>query len=167
LLLERGQKYSAEGSYPPIRVAGPNLDYARILMDDYASRNSELTAIHQYLYQHLVLKNNEVFQLIKGIARVEMHHLEMLGELIELLGGDPRYQNGSLTYWHSSYVNYTRDLCPALQADLDGEILARRTYLEHARMIADPYIQAILRRIAQDEEFHEGLFRDMLSRYCR
>jgi len=165
--LERPQRYSAEGSYPPLRVAGQNLEYARIIMDDYASRSGELTAIHQYLYQHLVLKNNEAAQLIKGIARVEMHHLEILGELIELLGGDPKYQSGSLVYWNSSYVNYTRDLCQGLRADLDGEILARRSYLEHARLIADPHIQAILRRIAQDEEFHEGLFRDLLNRYCR
>ncbi len=43
---------------------------------------SELTTISQYFYHHLVLRgvNNVVAEILKGIAIVEIKHLELLGE---------------------------------------------------------------------------------------
>ncbi|TDA66993.1 MAG: hypothetical protein D9V47_11795 [Clostridia bacterium] len=160
-------RYRAPGPYPPIMVRERNTDYARVIYDDFAGRDSELTAITQYLYHHFAANNMEVADLLENIAMVEMHHLEMLGQVIVLLGGDPRYWGSGLSYWNGSYVNYETDLCRALQANLPGEQVAQQTYQNHAAQIQDPYVREILLRIARDEEVHERLLREAIDRYCR
>ena len=65
--------------------------YASILLEDYAGTSGELTAIHQYMYHHLTLQHSHlnISTLIREIAIVEVHHLELLGETIRLLGQFP------------------------------------------------------------------------------
>ena len=49
--------------YPPVAVLEKNQQYAQILMADLASTASEMTTVHQYLYQSLslihILKKSE------------------------------------------------------------------------------------------------------------
>ena len=69
-------KYCSDKPYPPIEVEGTNLEYAKILLEDYAGAGGEDTAIHRYFYQSLV--TDEISKMLEGISRVEMHHLEIL-----------------------------------------------------------------------------------------
>ncbi|MDN5348143.1 MAG: hypothetical protein PWP65_1707 [Clostridia bacterium] len=159
--------HSAPGPYPPVRVKGKNLDYARILMDDYAGFVSELTAITQYLHHHLTIANDEVSRLLENISLVEMRHLEMLGRTIVLLGGDPRYENSGRSAWNGNYVMYdTGNMCRQLEDDIAAERAAIANYRNHINMIDDPYIQAMLERIIQDEELHLKLLTEAKNKYC-
>lgn len=65
-------------SYPKIKVERLNLDYAQILLLDYSGEVSENTAVHLYIYQHLlqVEKWHEFSEALEQIAITEMHHLE-------------------------------------------------------------------------------------------
>ncbi|WP_339061131.1 manganese catalase family protein [Tepidibacillus marianensis] len=84
----RFRKYAVPGAYPETKVLKPNRAYAEILMDDYAGVVSEFTAINQYLYHHYFFDiiDNQLADLLEGVAVVEMYHLEILADLIILLG---------------------------------------------------------------------------------
>ena len=103
--------------YPEVRVESKNIEYAKLLLDDYASNVGEDTAIHQYIYQKFdKFKADPVFsRTLSQIAMVEMKHLELLGETIKLLGVNPEFRfidknTDNLVYWNSSYVDYTTDI---------------------------------------------------------
>ncbi len=158
--------------YPEIQVEGPNPTYASVLQADYASRISEFTAISQYLYHHLQMGQyepwHEVADLEECIARIEMKHLEMLGELILKLGGDPKYQSPAGRSWRGHYVEYhSGNLCEQLKADVQAEQNAITQYRTHLELIQDRYVQAIIERILQDEEHHLRLFQEAYEKHCR
>lgn len=158
----------APGPYPPVKVVRKNLYYAKLLLDDYASDRSELTAITQYIYHHITLApvNEEASDLMECIAVVEMDHLHMLGEAILLLSGDPEFRgflNNNNQWWSGQYVYYGAGLYDRLVADLAGERGAVEQYERHKDFIADPYIKALLERIIQDEKLHIELLKHILK----
>lgn len=164
-------RYTLPEPYPEVRVAGRNLFYAQLLLDDYASDTSELNAINQYLYHYFRFKCQDledIAELEEGISIVEMRHLEMLAETILMLGGDPRYrgfQNNNQQYYTSSYVYYGYSVLDMLSSDIDAERGAIVQYRRHAEQISDPYVRALLNRIIKDEEYHLKLFTEAYQRY--
>ena len=156
--------------YPPIKVECPNLDYARLLLDDYAGITSEMTAIHQYLFHHNNMPKEfaEVAELLEGVAVAEMLHLEILAELIGLLGQPPVYMDGHGQFWNAGCVPYAiGQPCEQLRINIESERTAIRNYRHHMEMINDRYIKAVLARIIKDEELHLSLFNKAYRRYCR
>ncbi|NLC53912.1 MAG: peptidoglycan-binding protein, partial [Firmicutes bacterium] len=85
------KNYTLPVPYPEPRVVAPNAFYAQLLLEDYAGMVSELTAVHQYLYNHYYFEK-ELSGMVKSIAIVEMKHLELLAETILLLGEAPEYR---------------------------------------------------------------------------
>lgn len=159
-------EYKVNKPYPEIRVEQPNLEYAKLLLEDYAGTISEDTAVHLYLYQHLVADDLWEYysKIIENISVVEMHHLEILGKLIKLLGLDPAFvsfKDDRLVAWTANYVNYTTDLETMLDVDIMSETKAIQKYREHVQMIDDVYIKQILLRIIEDEEIHLDIFKKL------
>ncbi len=91
--------------YPPIRVSGKNPSYADLLSVDYCGAVSEMSAITQYINNENRLASQKcpMAQALLGMAISEMIHLQKLGELIILLGGDigfsARGRNGRAALW--------------------------------------------------------------------
>lgn len=151
--------------YPPIQVSRPDPRWLPPLRDLYAGRRSELGAITQYCYQSFVLsgQDEEISKLLRGIAIVEMHHLEMLGQLICLCGGRPDFAGGRRQWWNGSFLSYRKDLCGALLVSLGDEVAAVDAYHQAASRIGDPKIRVVLERIAMDEAHHVQLLREQIS----
>ncbi|WP_027366004.1 ferritin-like domain-containing protein [Desulfotruncus alcoholivorax] len=166
-------KCAYQAPYPEVRVVKPSAYYAQLLLEDYAGQVSETTAITQYLYHHYVLEKEykEIADLLSCIALVEMHHQEMLADVIIKLGADPQYRtigpNNVETYWSASYITYGTALCDRISADIAGEWSAIANYRRHQSIIDDPYIKAVLERIILDEMHHITLFNQVLYQYCR
>lgn len=159
---------AASEPYPKIEVSKPNLRYAHILSQDFASAKGEMTAIFEYLYQHWILGNidSEFAKLLARIAVVEMHHLDILGQLIVLLGGTPQcasIQHNRPIVWNGGMMNYTKQLKDMLTFNLYLEQSAIDAYTAHARGIEDPNVSAILLRIVQDERIHLQIFQDTMA----
>ncbi|MCW2278496.1 ferritin-like domain-containing protein [Heliophilum fasciatum] len=164
-------KYVLPEPYPEINVSAKNPFYAGLLLDDYASQKSELNAINQYFYHHLRFKDvglQDIAELVVAISITEMHHLEMIGELILKLGGDPRFrgfQNNNNQYYSGEYVYYGNHVLEMLSADIEAEKGAIQQYRRHVDQIQDPFIKAILNRIIMDEEYHLKLFMEAYRKY--
>ncbi len=159
---------TSPGSYPPLEVERPHFPYARMLMQDLSSSHSEMTAIYQYLYQDWIIADQvpELASALRKIAQVEMHHLDILGRMIVLLGGDPRCQampNNRRSAWNGNNLTYTHTVVSFLKSNITAEQFARNTYLAQANMVQDPKVSAVLRKLAADEDVHIGIFRRFLS----
>lgn len=157
--------------YPEAKVLGQNRDYAVLLLEDYAGRVSEMTALSQYFHHHVIFEDgyDDLSELEECISIIEMLHLELLGETIKLLGVDPQLfsvANNQLVYWNASYVYYGQSVCDRLAADIESERQAIVQYRKHQQLIADPYIRQLLERIILDEKRHIELFSQAIKKYC-
>ena len=154
--------------YPPIQVSGKNQAYADLLKMDYCGGVSELSAITQYINNENRLSSEKcpVAQTILGIAMAEMMHLQKLGELIFLLGGNVdfavRQRNGKPRMWTPAYLTIPGNLRAMLQADIESEKAAINQYKNHMKMMRDQCVNAVLARIIQDEEYHIMILMSLL-----
>lgn len=146
--------------YPPTQVREKNQDYANLLSINYCGPTSEMSAITQYI-------NNEnrlscikcpMAKTILGIAMAEMIHLQKLGELIYLLGGNisytARYRDGRQVLWTPQHLKLQENAREMLGTGIESEKAAIDQYRIHMKMINDEYVRAVLARIIKDEEYH-------------
>lgn len=154
--------------YPEVRVSGENKQFGELLCTALGGNSGEFGTISEYVYQSVIFKDSypEISKIFLRLAKVEMHHLLMIEELVHKLGADPVYgwySGGEPVYWSGSSVNYTNELQSALIYDLNGEQKAYSTYISLARRSGDRYVFAVLTRIALDEMVHTSLLRSILK----
>jgi len=154
--------------YPLIRVQKRNSDIAKLLLHSYAGDISEDTAIHQYLFQSVLLedKNEEVAQILKEISQVEMHHLHILATLIKKLGVYPIYFDpivSTTDFWTSRNVSYETNLYEMICSDIEAEKMAITQYQGIISTIDDDYVKEILKRIMAEERLHLEIFEKILE----
>lgn len=155
--------------YPSIQVRERNPVYANLLSLDYCGSVSEMSAITQYINNEnrLSCERCPIAQTLLGIAMAEMIHLQKLGELIFLLGGRidfiAKQQNGRQRMWTPEYLNIPENAGKMLLADIESEKAAINQYRMHIKMIKDDYVNAVLARIIQDEEYHIMLLKVLIK----
>lgn len=154
--------------YPPIQVRERNQVYANLLSIDYCGAVSEMSAITQYINNEnrLSCEKCPVAKTILGIGMAEMMHLQKLGELIVLLGGNinfvAKYRNGA-KMWTPEYLTLSEEVKNMLLADMEAEKAAITQYEAHMKMIKDDCVNAVLARIIRDEEYHIMILKALLQ----
>lgn len=156
--------------YPKIKIEQKNVEYAKLLFDDYAGLVSETTAIFLYSFQHISKRNKlqEFADIVQKISVTEMRHLEMLGETISLLGCIPCFksiEDNCNTFWGSQNVDYTTNLQDMLLTDIASEQKAIKQYTKHKELINDRYIKQTINRILEDEYSHLTCFKKLYNSY--
>lgn len=155
--------------YPPVRVREQNQFYANLLTLDYCGSVSELTAITQYIHGESCLCQEQCAEskTIIGIAMAEMMHLQKLGELIQLLGGEVSFSagqpGGKRQMWTPACLDLPQGTEKMLCANIEAEKAAIAQYKAHMQRIGDPCVNGVLRRIIRDEEYHIMLLQIMLQ----
>lgn len=154
---------AADLPYPQPLILYPNPLEAKKLMNDYGGRDSETTAIMQYMYQHYMLKKDypAYADKLEEIAIAEMHHHDLLGTSIAQLGGFPVI-GGRNTFWNGSFVNYVTDIKKMLEADIQGEELAIANYKKTILTLQSEELKAMIERIILDEKQHIVVLKAML-----
>lgn len=164
--LEGMRPIMADLPYPPTQVRGRNPGYAELLMVDYCGSVSELSAILQYINNENRMSDEHcsLIRTILGIAMAEMIHLQKLGELIHLLGGNVCFEAKQPDgLWSPSCLTLPDHIPQMLQADLEAEKAAIRQYKMHINAIQDNYVCNILRRIILDEEYHIMILNSLIN----
>lgn len=157
--------------YPPIQVKEKNLSYANLLGNDYCGAVSEMSAIAQYINNEnrLACEDCPLARTILGIAMGEMMHMQMLGELIYLLGGQITFsfrgRDGKDRMWTPKYLTLSENPRDVLIAGIESEKEAIKQYKMHMNMIQDRYINAVLARIIKDEEYHIMILKALMNDY--
>lgn len=143
-------------------------EQGKMLSMAYAGTVSEMTAVTQYTYQHIILEAGypEISDMLACISMTEMKHLVILGTIMENCGVEPRFADvstGRERYWSGTYPNYIRDVQSLLLEDIAGEQMAIREYERLIARLRDPAITAVIRRIILDEQLHIELFSSMYA----
>lgn len=155
--------------YPATQVRRKNQSYAALLGMDYCGAVSELSAVAQYINHEnrLFCERCPMARTLLGIAMAEMVHLQKLGELIFLLGGDvcfaARQRDGRERLWTPEYLDTSGNVWNMLLADIEAEKGAISQYMAHIKRIDDDCINAVLRRIILDEEYHIMILQELLE----
>lgn len=155
--------------YPPIQVKEKNQMYANLLSMDYCGSVSEMSAITQYINNEnrMSCEKCPLAKTILGIAMAEMIHLQKLGELIHLLGGNidfaARQTNGRQKMWTPAYLTIPENVEKMIWADIESERAAIKQYRMHMKTINDEYVNAVLARIIKDEEYHIMMLQAVLE----
>lgn len=157
----------AEKEYPPLDGIKEDYKTLRVISPAYAGGRGELTAVLQYVYQSILLERlgkKEMGKTILGIAINEMHHLELLGSAITMLGAPPAF-TGCLPYpigyYSASNVNYSKTPCEMIEADIAAESNAIADYCKILACISNDALTRLIERIIEDEELHLAAFKSM------
>lgn len=117
-------------------------------------------AIIQYLTHAYAMGEGEMACEIEALAREEMRHLDWLAETIVELGGVPSLKRGKMRMGDESVADWMRNNV-LLEED------AINLYKEHIKLVDDPKIKRLLRRILSDEESHHGDFQHFVDKAQR
>lgn len=158
--------YRDKAPYPPVKVCGRNSEYAAAMVDNIGACSSEMSAVSLYFYNSLITKGAfpEIAECFHGISIVEMHHLDIFGELALMLGADPRLwhcKDGKMVYWTPECNRYPDRILILIENALNGELGTIEKYKQQMEWIKDEHIAANLARIIKDEELHVELFKEM------
>ena len=154
--------------YPKVRVEKKNIALAKKILTNFAGAISEDTSVHTYIFQALLFHEwPDIAKTLKKIAIVEMHHLELLGEVITQLGVAPMFlsveKNGALKWFSGQFVSYDKTLKEAILNDLWMEEQAIQNYEKLISEINDETIIYLIKRIILDERLHCKIFQQILK----
>lgn len=149
---------------PTVHIVEHNLRDAHIIQNDYASVDSETTAIMTYTYQSYIVRpfDEDIANILMKIAMVEMRHHKALGNLIVDLGGDPII-GGQGRFWTGRSVCYARGLKEMLYCDIEAEEKAIEGYKRSIELIQTEGIDTLLNAIIEDEQTHILAFKEILE----
>ena len=163
-------KFAAPGPYPAIELATCNPEYASIMLDNMGGACSEMNAVSLYFYNNLITseKYKDVAHVFHEISIVEMHHLNIFGEIACWLGADPRLwvrSGDKYMYWSPEYNTYSWSFRELMHRALHNEIDTIELYKKQICEIDNECIVANLKRIIEDEEIHVEIFRSIIKQY--
>lgn len=149
--------------YPEVPRLYPNKRYCNLIYDSLGGEKGELTAITQYSYQYITLKNEgRISNILKQIAIEEMKHLEIIGNIIVNLGEKPIYMNSKREAWTVDNLTYDfADLKEIIDLNIKAEeeaILGYKNILKYTNNIA---LRRIYERIVLDETTHLEVFKNI------
>ena len=88
---ENEEIFASQKPYPLVSITERNCTYGRMMLDNIGGANSEMSAVSLYLYNNLLLNfDKHLSYVFHKISIVEMHHLEIFGQLARLNGENPR-----------------------------------------------------------------------------
>ncbi len=159
--------------FPPTQMPAQHKQAAELLLSAYAGGgNSELTALTQYFAHSQTIADAAAKNLALCIALDEMHHLQVLGEMIVSLGGDLRFWASNHAYWSGGHVSYGMTDPEKVSQDLFSEQMAISGYEALLREIqflntdGNPslnQVNLVITRIIEDERIHLTQFTDQLA----
>ncbi|MFC1993271.1 ferritin-like domain-containing protein [Chloroflexota bacterium] len=117
-------------------------------------------AVIQYLTHGYAIGEGEMACEIEAIAREEMRHLDWLAETVAELGGTPSVKRGEMKMGGDSVDKWMGN-----NVSLEEEAI--KQYNEHIKLVDDPKVKRLLKRILSDEESHHGDFQHFVDKARR
>lgn len=142
---------------------------AHIISPAYSGRNSELTAILQYVYQHMIFDNLKYVYIAEQLEKIlleEMKHFELLGKTLLRLGVTPIYTAYPTirdNYFTSRYVNYTTKPRQMLLSSIIGEQQAINTYKNMLNRLTNQEVKNVISYILMEEVKHLEVLNELIG----
>lgn len=155
--------YASSEPYPSINGIEGTQNDIKLLAKAFASCGSETTAILQYIFQHYTINDEDIAGVLLRIAKTEMHHHEILGELIVELKGTPYYTNGFGGDFSTKCVYESTNLRDMLVQDIEDEKSAIAYYEAIKPKLSNNNLREVIDRIVLDEQIHIDTFTKLLE----
>lgn len=165
--------YEIKTPYPKLTTTQKDEAIIPDLIYSYGGSKSELTAITQYIYQSFIVKPNNNYlglsRLLEQISIKEMHHLELLSQILISQGINPkfcRYIDNNYDIcspWSSNNVKYITDVEEFIKYNIEIENDAIDEYRQIVQKSQNDNISDIILRIIEDEESHIQIFTKILE----
>jgi bacterioferritin len=128
---------------------------------------SEWTAYLQYYHHHFMatdIHSAEIREYFKEAAAQELHHIEEIGERIQMLGGVPTHKPREIAELWPADVEYGHDLRSMLEVDLMAERGTINFYSEIVRFCGfdDIVTRVLFEEILREEHEHANELADLL-----
>ena len=151
--------------YPILSRIYPNKNYANMLKNDFAGDLGEISAIMQYIYEHIEYsEKQDLSKTLKMIAIEEMKHLNAIGEIIKKLGEKPCYEGSRGNFWSSKNVKYEfKTIEDMIRYNIYTEEMAIQGYRRAMMYTKNLSIRKVLERIILDEKTHKQIFENILK----
>ena len=105
-----------------------------------------------------------ISSILRDIAIEEMHHLNLLGEIIMNSGEKPIYQSSGGKIWSAHNVRYDiKDIKEMMRINKKAEEEAIKGYRNIMRYTNNIYLRRVYERIILDETTHWQIFDDILK----
>ncbi|MFC1903970.1 ferritin-like domain-containing protein [Chloroflexota bacterium] len=114
-------------------------------------------AIIQYLTHAYSMGEGEMSCEIEATSRDEMRHLDWLAETVVELGGTPSLERGTMRMGGAQVSDWMKN-------NVLLEEGAIKQYQEHIKLVDDPKIKRLLKRILSDEEAHHDDFKHFVDK---
>lgn len=152
-----------------MKIEKENVEYAKILLQDFSGDKSEETSFHNYLYQSIIL-DGELSNFFNKLAVAKMKNLQTIGKLIFLLGYQPGFYtvDSNIDYiipWNSNNVDYNMDISNIILGNISREMNSIKRYEKHINEIDDVYIKKILEKIIEENEANISNLRKIYHKY--
>ena len=148
----------------PVHVERQDPAFAKVLLEHYAGRDSELSSSLQYLSHRSNMSNRYVRELLGLIAAEELGHMEIIAVAINKLGGQSlTYVNSEGAPWVINFIDQSVDSVIMLQLDLQAETRACDLYQQHLEMTGDPNMKRMINFLIGREEVHKRLLQKALA----
>lgn len=151
--------------YPEIVDAEPSMFEVKLLKWLASSRNGEITAVNNYLYQYFILQESypTIANALREISIDEMEHFERLSEAIVLFGGNPNLTDGRGNVWTGRNVSQLKNVKDILNFDLKSEKAAVLEYQNFAQRTRNESLAKLFLRIAEDEKEHIVILENLIK----
>lgn len=160
-------KMLSEG-WPNVEKQPPSPNTVRSIFSIYSGRDSELTLMLEYIYNAMVLREqNEGFlsELFDAVANDQMQHLRHLGRLICRYGGEPRfisYIGGRGIPWSSGAIRHEKNINNILYQSINAERLVLNQHKALYNHMLDSSPKSLISRIMRNHEHHINIFEHAL-----
>jgi len=116
----------------------------------------EYSCIVHFTRLSTIIKNEEIRNLIVELGQDSVRHASIVADIVKELGGNP--------LWSFEPFPEDMDLVSIFQMQLEKEEIALELHLQNAKSQVDGSIKSKLEGIANDEEKHIQIVKDILSK---
>lgn len=147
--------------YPEIVDAKEDRQTVAVLKNLASSRQSELTAVLQYIYQSVIANrvDKDIADIFEEIGVVEMMHLDMLMHAIVDFGGIPQYEDAMGNFFNANSVSYALKLKDMLDVNIRDEQDTILAYEAGIKKVKNQSLIDLFKRIIEDEQRHLEIFK--------
>lgn len=153
-----------ERIYTSINNASCDCRTIRLLKNLIAGRYGELTALHTYLFQNIILGNSNpnLTTALNNILLDEVLHTKLLGNAILSFGGVPRFSNGQGNFWSARNVNYSTNTSDFINSNIS--LLQRQIndYRQAISKISNQSLISLLNEIIEDKNKHIKILQGLI-----
>lgn len=148
----------------PVRVERQDPIFAKVLLEHYAGKDSELSSCIQYLSHRSNMSNRYVRELLGLIAAEELGHMEIISVAINKLGGQSLTCTDSEGVpWAINFIDQSVDAINMLKVDVQAEARTSHLYHQHLEKTSDPNMKRMINFLIGREEVHKRLLQKALT----